>query len=213
MSHRCPTGSGRRGRFPHSGNLLHRRHIAFTQLGGGFGTRARSSAGSHWTSSHPREAEGRIRAGEDQRPGSLRSCRRENNGRKSAVIYTENNGASEADGVHDSLDLSRFIIYRANMRDRVRQPDPALSNTTTRQNVASSSKKALISGIVQPTSMWLTNGPEDQIDRPIAEHPIRQTQIGARCVGAVEPHPSARSHEHLTQTSDEAYTERPSLRP
>ena len=43
-----------------------------------------------------------------------------------AVARTPNDGLSEAGGVHDGLDLGRSIIQRANLRDRVRQPDPGL---------------------------------------------------------------------------------------
>ena len=38
-------------------------------------------------------------------------------------------------------------------------PTPALSNRRTRQNVASCSMKASNSGMVQYSSMWLTNDP------------------------------------------------------
>jgi len=39
-------------------------------------------------------------------------------------------------------------------------PAPALSNSRTRQNVASRSKKATNSGTVQYSSMWLATDPE-----------------------------------------------------
>jgi hypothetical protein len=45
---------------------------------------------------------------------------------RAALTQTEQDGVSEADGVHDGLDLGRSIIQRANLRDRVRQPDPGL---------------------------------------------------------------------------------------
>ena len=181
MSHRCPTAADGAGDFLKAGNLLHRRHIVFTHLGKR--ARAHSWAGSHSTSSPRREAGERIRVGEDQRPGSLRSCCRENNGRKSAVTHTEKNGTFEADGVHDGLDLSRSIIHRANVRDRVRQPDPGLVEQ----------QDATEPGELVEEGLEFGDGPEqldvgderpdeDQLDRSVAEHLIRQAQIATRCV-------------------------------
>src|ERR1700757_2199081 len=107
-----------------------------------------------------REAEERIRAGEDQRPGSLRSCCRENNGRKSAVIHAEKSGAlpkpTASMTASISVDRSSTVRTCGTGSD---SPTPTLSNTTTRQNLASWSKKALNSGMVQNSSMWVTNGP------------------------------------------------------
>jgi hypothetical protein len=68
----------------------------------------------------------RICAAEDQRPRSVRPCRREHHGGRPAVIPTDYDCSSEADGVHDGLELSRSIFERANVRDRVRQPDAGL---------------------------------------------------------------------------------------
>ena len=62
----------------------------------------------------------------NQRPRSLRSCCREDNGGRAALTQTEEDGLSKADGVHDGLDFGRSIIQRANVRHRVRQPDPGL---------------------------------------------------------------------------------------
>ena len=131
----------------------------------------------------PLRAEERIRVGEDQRPRSLRSCCREKNGRKSAVIKTEKNGASEADGVHDGLDLGHSIFYRANVRDRVRQPDPGLVEQ----------KDATERGELVEERLEFGHSPEqldvahewpgkDELDRPVPEHLIRQAQIAAGCV-------------------------------
>jgi hypothetical protein len=43
-----------------------------------------------------------------------------------ALGQTEKSSLSEADGVHDGFDLGRSIIERANLRDRIRQPDTGL---------------------------------------------------------------------------------------
>ena len=133
-------------------------------------------------SSHP-AADERERAAEDQRPGSLRSCCREDDGGRAALAQTEDDGLSEADGVHDGLDLGRSIIQRANFRDRVRQPDPGLVEH----------EDATERGELLEEGLEFGQGPEqldvaderpddDELDRPVAEHLIRQAQIAARCV-------------------------------
>jgi hypothetical protein len=59
-------------------------------------------------------------------------------------------------------------------------PTPALSNSRTRQNVESCSKNALNSGRVQNNSIVADHRRnEDELDRPVAEHLIRQAQIAA----------------------------------
>ena len=63
---------------------------------------------------------------EDQRLRSLRSACRPDNGGRAALTQSEEDGLFEANGVHDGLDFGRSIIHRANLRDRVRQPDPGL---------------------------------------------------------------------------------------
>ena len=120
---------------------------------------------------------------EDQRPRSLRSCCREDDGGRAALAHTEDGGLSEADGVHDGLDLGRSIIQRANFRDRVRQPDPGLVEQ----------KDATERGELLEEGLEFGQGPEqldvagerpdeDELDRPVAEHLIRQAEIAAGCV-------------------------------
>src|SRR4029077_10690556 len=109
--------------FLKPGELLSRGRVVLTQLG----KEARPQLGRVAIHVVPScEAQIRDRAVKDQRPRSLRSCCRENNGRKSAVTQTEDDGLSEAGGVHDGLDLGRSIIQRANFRHRDRHPDPRL---------------------------------------------------------------------------------------
>ena len=90
---------------------------------------------------------------------------------------------SEAGGVHDGLDLGRSIIQRANFWHRVRQPDPGLieqGNATER-------------GELLNERFEFGEGPgqldvaderpdDDELERPVAEHLIRQAQIAAGCV-------------------------------
>ncbi len=79
-----------------------------------------------------------MRAVKDQRPRSLRPRCREHHGGRATVTQTGDDGLSEADRIHDGLDLGRSLLQRANFRDRVRQADPGLvEHGTTRQNVAS----------------------------------------------------------------------------
>ena len=166
--------------FLHPGDLLHRRHIVLTQLG----YQARPQLGRVALDVvPPRDAEERIRVGEDQRPRSLQSCCRENNGRKSAVIKTEKNGPSEADGVHDGLDLGRSIIERANVRDRVRQPDPGLVEHYDATERGELVEERLEFGHGPEQLDVADERPdEDELDGPVAEHLIRQAEIAAGCV-------------------------------
>ena len=99
-------------------------HVVLTQLGHMLA--ARPQLGRVAVDIVPPGCRRTERAAEDQRPGSLRSCCREDDGGRAAVTQSEEDGLSEADGVHDGLDLGRSIIQRANVRDRVRQPDPGL---------------------------------------------------------------------------------------
>ena len=102
---------------------------------------------------------------------------------RAALAHTEDGGLFEADGVHDGLDLGRSIIQRANLRDRVRQPDPGLVEQ----------EDATERGELVEEGLELGHGPEqldvaderpdeDELDGPVAEHLIRQAQIAAGCV-------------------------------
>ena len=166
--------------FLPAGDLLRRRRVVLTQLG----KDARPQLGRVAIDVvPPGEAEVRVRAGEDQRPRSLRSCCREDHGGRAALAHTEDDGLSEADGVHDGLDLGRSIIQRANFRHRVRQPDPGLVEH----------EDATERGELLHERLEFGQGPgqldvaderpgEDELDRPVAEHLIRQAEIAARCV-------------------------------
>ena len=88
------------------GDLLHRRHIVRTQLG----KDSRPLLGRVAVHDVPLACVKRVCAAEDQRPRSLRPCCREHHGGRAAVAATDNGGASEADGVHDGLDLSRSVF-------------------------------------------------------------------------------------------------------
>ena len=102
---------------------------------------------------------------------------------RSTVTQTGDDGLSEADGVHDGLDLGHPIIQRANFWHRVRKPDPGLVEQ----------KDATERGELLNERFELGEGPgqldvaderpdEDEFDRPVAKHLIRQAQITARCV-------------------------------
>ena len=54
-----------------------------------------------------------------------------------------------------------------------------------RQKLASWSKNALNSGMVQNSSIWLTIGPTKRVGGPVTEHLIRQAEFSARCVRGV----------------------------
>ena len=119
----APVGLDRAGHFLPAGEVLRGRGVILTQLG----YEARPQLGR--VAVHvipPREAPIWDGVDEDQCPRSLRSCCREHHGGCSAVTQTGDDGLSEADGVHDGLDLGRSIIERANFRDRIRQADPGL---------------------------------------------------------------------------------------
>ena len=180
----CRTAAPRRAdgaaEFLHAGDLLRRRRVVLTQLG----YEARPKLGR--VAVHvvpPVEAEERERAGEDQRPRSLRSFCREDHGGRAALAQTEDDGLSEADGVHDGLDLGRSIIQRANLRDRVRQPDPGL----VEQEDATERGELLQEGLEfghGPGQLDVADERprEDELDGPVAEHLIREAEIAAGSV-------------------------------
>ena len=102
---------------------------------------------------------------------------------KSAVIQTEKDGPSEADGVHDGLDLGHSIFYRANVRDRVRQPDPGLVEQYDATERGELVEEGLEFGHGPEQLDVADERPgEDELDRPVAEHLIRQAEIAAGCV-------------------------------
>ena len=89
-------------------------------------------------------------------------------------------GFSEADGVHDRLDLGRSIIRRANFRDRVRQPNPGL----IKQEHATERGELIEEGLEfgrGPDQLDVADERHDidQLDRPVAEHLIGQAEIAA----------------------------------
>jgi hypothetical protein len=157
--------------------LLHRRRVVLTQLG----KEARPHLGRVAVDIvPPGDDVVRGRAGEDQRPGSLRSCRREDDGGRAALAQGEEDGLSEAGGVHDGLDLGRSIIQRANVRDRVRQPDPGLiehEHATERGELVEESLQIGLG--TKQLHVADERRDDDQLDRPVAENLIRQAQIAA----------------------------------
>ncbi len=126
----------------------------------------------------PLEAEVRERAVENQRPRSLRAGCSEDDGGRAALTHTEDDGPSEADGVHDGLDLGGPIIQGANLRDRVRQSDPGL----VEQDHATEGGELL----EERLEFWLSpqqldvadvRPRDDEFDRPVAEHLMGQAEI------------------------------------
>jgi hypothetical protein len=175
VPHRCPTPSGQRGRIPGRGRSVPRRGVVLTELG-----EARSQLGRVAVEVVPPGCRKRSRADEDQRPGSLRPCCGEDDGGRAGVSQGEEDGFSEADGVHDGLDLGRSFIQRANLRDRVRQPDPGL----VKQEHATERGQLIKEGLeFGPAPEQLDVGDyrpdEDQLDGPVAEYLIRQAEIAA----------------------------------
>jgi hypothetical protein len=110
-------------------------------------TRARTSAGSRSTSSHPANPQnGTAPVSIDARVRSGRVAAKTMDA--TAVTQTEDDVRSEADGVRDRLDLGGSIIQHANFRHGIRQPEPRPCRTRG-QNVLSCSKKALNLGTAQ----------------------------------------------------------------
>jgi hypothetical protein len=83
---------------------FHRRHIVLTELG----KEAHPQLGRVAVDFVPQGCGERIRGAKDQRPGSLRPCCREDDGGR--LAQSEEDGLSEAGGVHDGLDLGRSIL-------------------------------------------------------------------------------------------------------
>ena len=180
----CCAAAPRRARaaaqFLYAAHLLRRRRVFFTQLG----HQARPQLGRVAIQVVPAGAgHDRERAVEDQRPRSLRSCCRKHDGLWAALAHTEDGRLSEADGVHDGLDLGGSLIEQSNFRDRIRQPDPGLVKQ----------KDPTERGELLEEGLEFGHGPEqldvadhrpdeDELERPVAEHLIRQAEIAARCV-------------------------------
>ena len=117
---------------------------------------------------------------EDQRPGSLRLRCREDDGGRAARTLGEEDGFSESGGVHDGLDLGRSIIQRANVRDRVRQPDPGFiehEDATERGELVEEGLE--FGGGEDQLDVADERRDADQLDGPVAEHLIRQAEIAA----------------------------------
>jgi len=163
--------------FLRAGDLLRRRRVVLTQLGND----ARPQLGRVVIQVVPAGAgHGRERAIEDQRPRSLRSLCRKRDGLWAALAHTEYDGLCEADGVHDGLDLSRSLFKQTNFGDGIRQPDPGLVEH----------HDATERGELIEKGLELRHGPEqldvedhrpdeDELERPVAEHLIRQAQVAA----------------------------------
>jgi hypothetical protein len=166
--------------FLEAGDLRSRRRVVLTSSG----TRLARSSSIAVHVVPASVAEERERAGKDQRPRSLRRLPRGDGGRARFPLTPMTTALSEADGVHDGLKLGRSIIHRANLLDRVRQPDPALSNSR-RDRTWRAAQRGLDFRQVQNSSMWLTNDPATT--RSIGPSPnlIRQAEIAARCVRGV----------------------------
>ncbi len=160
--------------------MLHRGRVVVTQLG----HEARPQLGRIAVQVvPPGEAEVREGAGEDQCPRSLRSCCREDHGGRPTLASRVKHRLSEADGVHDGLDLGRSLFEQTNFRDGVRQPVSGLVEQ----------EDATESGEPLHESLEFGQGPihldvagerpgEDELDGPVAEHLIRQAEIAAGCV-------------------------------
>jgi hypothetical protein len=86
-------------------------------------------------------------------------------------------------GVHDGLDLGRSLFEQTNFRDGVRQPDPSLIEQEDPTERGELLKEGLELGQGPEQLDVADHRPnEDKLDRPVAEHLIRQAQIAARCV-------------------------------
>ena len=177
----APRRAGGAAECLQAGELLHRGRVVLTQLG----HEARPQLGRVALEVVPARREAEVRNVPVRINARVRSGRvaaKTMDGR-AALANPEKHGPSEADGVHDGLDLGRSIIQRANLRDRVRQPDPGL----VEQQDATERGEPLEEG------HEFGHGPEqldvaderpgeDELDRPVAEHLIRQAEIAAGCV-------------------------------
>jgi hypothetical protein len=176
----APLGAHGAAGFLEAGELLNRRRVVLTQLG----KEARTQLGRVAIHVVPtREAPIRNRPGKDQCPRSRRPCCREHHGDRSTVTQTGDDGLSEADRIHHSLDLGRSILQRANFWHRVRQPDPGLveqGNATERSELLNE-RLELGEGPGQ-LDVADERPDDDQLDWPVAEDLIRQAQIAARGV-------------------------------
>src|SRR4029077_13815767 len=81
------------------------------------------------------------------------------------------------------LDLGGSIIQRANLRDRVRQPESGFVEHYDATEGGELIEEGLEFGHGPEQLDMADHRPdEDKLDRPVAEHLIRQAQIAARCV-------------------------------
>jgi hypothetical protein len=116
VPHGCPCRPDRAAEFLEAGDPLRRRRVVFTQLAYDARPQLRRVA----LEVIPAVGEGvRCCTGEDQRLGSFRSRRGEEDGGRAALTHTENGGLSEAGGIHDGLDLGRSFVERAKFWDGV----------------------------------------------------------------------------------------------
>ena len=92
-------------------------------------------------------------------------------------------GLSEADRIHDSLGLGRSVLQRPNFWRRVRQPDPGLieQGHATERGELLNERLELGEGPGQ-LDVADERPDEDQLNRTVAEHLIRQAQIASLCV-------------------------------
>jgi hypothetical protein len=169
--------------FLQAGDLLDRRRVVLTQLGLHQGQQFVRVAVDIVVPPGCREPE---RAVQDQRPGSLRSCCREDDGGGAAVTRGHEDRFAETGGVHDGLDLGCSIFQRANVRDRVRHPNPGL----IKQEHATERGELVEEGLKfghGPAQLHMADErcDDDQLDRPVAKDLIRQAQVTAGCVERV----------------------------
>ncbi len=95
-------------------------------------------------------------------------------------LLGEEDGFSESGGVHDGLDLGRSIIQRANVRDRVRQPDPGLIEHEDATERGELVEEGLEFGHgEEQLDVGDDRRDADKLDGPVAEHLIRQAEIAA----------------------------------
>jgi len=81
---------------------------------------------------------------------------------------------------YDSLDLGRSLFEQTNFRDGVRQPDPGLVEHHDATERGELLKEGLEFGHGPEQLDVADHRPdEDELDRPVAEHLIRQAEIAA----------------------------------